>query len=164
MHPQIESAFNEAENRYLHPEELGVITQYVESLPKRMHAYRTLRDKEMTIMQQVADQLVKTLPGETTEALERSIKNALLVMRYCAMGMLLNNEAFVKERLHTWMGQSMKAYHSQTIDFALYELLTQSLNQSLTPQQLSFFNPMLAAAQAEFLPQDQPLTAAALGW
>lgn len=164
MHPHIESAFNEAEHRYLQPEELGTITQYVESLPKRMDAYCTLRDQEMTIMQQVADQLVKNLPGESIEALERSIKNALLVMRYCAMGMLLNDESFVKERLHTWMGQTMKAYHSQTIDSALYSLLSQHLNQSLTPQQLSFFNPMLVAAQAEFLSQDEPLTAAVLGW
>jgi len=164
MYPQLESAFNEAEHRYLQPEELSAITQYVSSLPKRMDAYCALRDKEIGIMQQVADQLVRTLPGETTEALERSIKNALLVMRYCAMGMLLNDETFVKERLQTWMGQTMKAYHSQAVDSALYLLLTQYLNQSLTLQHLSSFNPMLAIAQAQYFQPDEALTAAALGW
>ncbi|MDG2617959.1 hypothetical protein P7L53_17090 [Thermoleptolyngbya sichuanensis XZ-Cy5] len=162
MHPQIDALFDEAENRYLKPEELAVLSQYVESLPARLDAYCSLRDREITIMQQAADRLVAELPGESTETLERSVKNALLVLRHCATAMLMNDEAFLKDRLQP-MAQMIQAYDSQRIDSALFRLLSQSLSQHLAPQQVKFLLPMLAIAQSDLhLSGEAPLTATAL--
>ena len=122
MHPQIETIFDEAEHRYLKPEELGVINQYVNSLPERLDTYRMLRDRELEIMQQVADQLEAALPNETVENLERSLKNALLLLRYSAMGMLLNDEAFVQSRLLSWLMTTISIHNTQAIDTALFPL------------------------------------------
>lgn len=161
MHSQIETVFDEAENRYLKPEELGVLSQYVSSLPIRLTAYRSLRDHELAVMQAVADKLVAELPQEKTEMIERSIKNALLMLRYCAMGVLLNDERFVRSRLGGWMGQSIQFYDSSTIDSVLYRLLDQALSRTLNAEQMELLRPMLAIAR-EVLKIDQP--AAALGW
>ncbi|HEY9645964.1 MAG TPA: phycobilisome protein [Chroococcidiopsis sp.] len=161
MHPQLQSIFDEAENRYLKPEELGTVSQYVESLPSRLETYRKMRDSELSVMQQVADQLQVELPNEKVEHLERSIKNALLVLRYCAMGMLLNDEDFVKSRLLSWLQENVKAYNSQTIDSALYRLLNQGLNQTFSPQQMALLNPMLSLAQDALLGQP---TISSIGW
>lgn len=155
MHPQIETIFDEAENRYLNANELAFLGQYVESLPERLETYRKIRDSEIDIMQQVADQLEVEMPQEKVETLERSIKNALLVLRFCSMGMLLNDEKFVQDRLLNWLAQTVKVYNTQVIDTALYRLLDQKLQQNFTPQQMSLFSPMLTMAQATVLGQTE---------
>ncbi|HEY9621863.1 MAG TPA: hypothetical protein V6C78_16015 [Crinalium sp.] len=163
MDKKLENIFDDAENRYLNPDELGVLSQYVDSLPDRLDAYRTLRDREIDVMQKVVDQLQAELPQESIDTLERCIKNALLTLRYCAMGMLLNDEELVRTRLTGWLGQMAKVYNTQAIDSALYRLLEQELSQALNPQHMAFLKPMLTLAQ-EILFGQEPLTAAALGW
>lgn len=147
MHPQIEALFDEAENRYLKADELQLLNQYVDSLPERLMAYRTLRDRELAIMQHVADQIQAELPNETIEALERAIKNALLTLRYCAMGMLMNDESFVRDRLMSWLGGAMAQYNNSTINQSLYRLLNQELSQNLGPQAMNLLTPQLVLAQ-----------------
>lgn len=164
MHPQIEAIFDDAETRYLKPEELKLITQYVQSLPERLEVYRTLRNQELEVMQWVADQLQAQMPQEAQELLERSIKNALLMLRYCSMGMLLNDEALVKERFLRWVSQSAEVYNTEKIDTALYRFLNQRLAKVLGAQQMSFLSPMLEMAQNALLPQSEPANGAALGW
>ncbi len=151
MHPQIDTIFDNAEKRYLKPEELDVLNQYVDSLPGRLETYRILRDQEVDIMQPVADQLQAALPNEKQEDLERSIKNALLMLRYCSMSMLLNDESFVKERLLSWLEKSALVYKTYSIDSTLYRFLNQRLSQTLTPQQLNLLKPPLALAQSSLL-------------
>jgi hypothetical protein len=151
MHPQIEAIFDEAENRYLTPDELGLISQYVDSLPERLEAYRTLRDRELEVMQRVADQLQAAMPQEDVKNLERSIKNALLLLRYCAMGMLLDDESFVKDRLLGWLQGTLSSYNIQAIDSTLYRLLNQQLSQTLSASQLNLFTPILTMAQNSLL-------------
>jgi len=153
MHPQLEAIFDEAENRYLKPEELSVINHYVNSLPDRIDAYRAVRDQELEIMQQVADQLQVEMPQEKVENLERSIKNALLMLRYCAMGMLLNDESFVQERLVNWLGKTSSIHNTHAIDTVLYSLLNQRLSQVLNATQLSLINLQLTKAQSILLQQ-----------
>jgi len=147
MHPQIEALFDQAESRYLKPEELGLLNQYVDSLPARLTAYRTLRDRELDVMQPVADQLQVELPQEKIEHLERAIKNALLTLRYCAMGMLLNDETFVKERLSSWLGGTMSLYNNPTINSTLYRLLHQQISTVLGNPTTSLITPHLLMAQ-----------------
>ncbi|XGW00182.1 MAG: hypothetical protein ACAF41_14750 [Leptolyngbya sp. BL-A-14] len=151
MHPQIETIFDEAEHRYLKAEELGVINQYVSSLPERLETYRALRDRELEIMQQVADQLEAALPQESVENLERSLKNALLLLRYSAMGMLLNDEAFVQERLVDWLTKTMSLHDTRTIDTALFRLLNQRLMQAFTTKQINLIGPYIAKVQTAIL-------------
>lgn len=153
MHPQIQALFDEAEHRYLKPDELSVINQYVDSLPERLNAYRHLRDQELTVMQKVAEQLQQELPQEKIENLERTIKNALLMLRCCGMAMLLADTAYLQERLLNWVGQSMQVYNTAPIDAVLYRLLNQQLSQSLPSKQLSLLSPLLVMAQKTLLQQ-----------
>lgn len=156
MHPQIEALFDQAESRYLKAEELGLLNQYVDSLPARLTTYRTLRDRELDIMQPVADQLQRELPQEKIEHLERALKNALLTLRYCAMGMLLNDDTFVKERLVSWLGGTMSLYNNPTINSTLYRLLHQQLSEVLGNSATGLLTPHLLMAQTllhELTPQ-----------
>ncbi len=153
MHPQLETLFEQAESRYLKPEELNLLNQYVESLPERLETYRQLRDREVEIMQAVADQLTDQFPNEDTAILERSLKNALLMLRYCAMSMLLNDDSFVKDRLVSWLSRTVQTYNSQKTDAVLYKLLNQQLSKTLNAKQISLLKPPLTLAQTTLLTQ-----------
>lgn len=166
MQSQLEAIFDEAETRYLKPEELTVLSQFVDSLPERVEAYRTIRDQEIQLLQQVADRLEAEFPQEKTEVLERSLKHGILTLRYCALGMLLNDESLVQKRLIDWLNQMVEVYNTRAIDTALYRLLEQGLNQTLSQKQLALLKPFLsltanalAGSQAK---QAEPLTAANL--
>jgi hypothetical protein len=154
MHPQIDALFDEAESRYLKSEELNIISQFVDSLPERLEAYRSLRDQELDIMQQVADQLQAQMPQEKVEDLERCIKNALLTLRYCAMGMLLNDENLIKERLLNWLSQTAQIYDTQKIDHVLYQLLNQQISRTLDPKHVNLLSPMVTLAQTTILQKE----------
>lgn len=151
MHPDIEALFDEAENRYLKSEELSLLNTYVDSLPERLETYRQLRNREVEIMQPVADELEAALPKESQENLERSLKNAILLLRHCAMSMLLSDENFVRNRLLTWIEKTSRVYNTQGIDRVLYPLLERRLSQVLTAQQLSLIKPPLTMAQSALL-------------
>ncbi len=155
MQSPIEAVFDEAESRYLKTEELRSLGKYVVSLPERISAYRALRDQELMIMQQVADQLQIKLPDTKLDALERSLKNGILVLRYCAMGMLLADEAFVRSRLLHWLSDSIRLHGTQAIDFTVYSLTLQTLKATLTPKQMAALEPFITLVQSAFT-QPQP--------
>lgn len=158
MHPQIESLLDQAENRYLNPEELVLLDKYVSSLPDRLETYRRLRDHEVAIMQQAVDQLQAEMPQVQTADLERSIKNALLVVRYCAMSMLLDDETFTRERLLGWLSRNVQVYNTQAIDRALYRHLEKALTQALGPKAMSLLQPFLVMSRDAILASNPSVT------
>ncbi len=164
MPSPIEAVLDEAENRYLKPEELKDVTTYVMSLSDRADAYRAVRDYELTVMQQVADQLQAEMPRATTAAIEHSLKNGILVLRYCAMSMLLDDETFVQTRLLNWLSESIQTQDAGAINAALYPLMIQSLTQKLTSKELTFVEPLLTLAQNALLQstETEMLTVAAM--
>jgi Phycobilisome protein len=153
MQPIIDGIFDEADGHFLKAEGLSEINRYVKSLPDRITAYRVLRDREIDIMQKAADRLEADFPNEPTAALERSITNALLLLRHAAMAMLMNDERFLQERLIDWLGESIRIHGTLAIDAALQRLLCQQLERAMSPQHMSLLNPFLKTAQAAILPQ-----------
>lgn len=161
MYPQLLSVFDEAENRYLKPEELKLVGQYVASMPERLDTYRNLRERELEVMQAVANQLQAEMPQVSEEVLERCLKNALLMLRYCALSLLLNDEAIVEQRFLSWIAPLAKLYDTKAIDSKLYRLLNQQLSKALSAKQMSYLSPSLALAQESLLSQSASGNAAA---
>jgi hypothetical protein len=159
MYPQIAAIFNNAENRYLKPEELKLIGQYVASMPERLDTYRNLRERELEIMQAVVDQLQAEFPQESEANLERCIKHALLMLRYCALSLLANDETIVQHRFLDWVIPLTKVYETKAIDAKLYRLLNQQLAKALTAKQMSYLSPSLSLAQEALLSQSMPAVA-----
>ncbi len=153
MHAQIAAVLDEAENRYLKPDEIKLIGQYVASMPDRLDTYRNLRDRELEIMQAVAEQLQTEFPQERQETLERCLKNALLMLRYAALSLLVNDETIVQHRFLDWVKPLSSAYETKAIDGKLYRLLNQQLSKALTSKQMSYLSPSLSLAQDGLLSQ-----------
>lgn len=147
---KLDALFEAPDKHYLDANDLNVLSQYVSSIPERVNVYRALRDQEISVMQAVADALQQQ--SSQSEALvERSVRNGLMVLRYVAMAMLLDDPGFVEERLRGWLPEIIKAYETQALDRQLFQLLEQKLATVLTPPQLHLLKPNLDKAQAIML-------------
>lgn len=158
----IDGIFDEAENRYLKPEELRDLGQYVSSLTARMSTYRAVRDHEVAMVQKVADQLELEMPGVAIATVERSIKNAMLSLRYCAMAMLSQNESLVEKQLLPWLKESVQLHNTAEVDAVVFSLLKQQLRLSLNAQQMAMFEPFLALVEVTPALEEDLLTIAGM--
>ena len=127
MMPKIQELISQAQDRYLASDELGLMESYVSSLPDRLMLYKQIRDREINILQAVADQVPTELPSVSEEELETGIKNLILVLRYSSMAMLLNDENFLKQRLLNWLEGIMSMRDMRRLNEILYKLLNQGL-------------------------------------
>jgi hypothetical protein len=151
MIAKIQNLINQSQDRYLAPDELGIMEGYVNSLPDRLNLYKQIRDREVEILQAVADQVSLELPNISDAELEVGIKNLLLVLRYCSMSMLLNDENFLKERLLNWLEGIMSMRDMRRLNEALYKLLNQALRQQFSPAQLNLIQPLITSAQVTLI-------------
>ncbi|CAN1213376.1 hypothetical protein TUMEXPCC7403_24435 [Tumidithrix helvetica PCC 7403] len=151
MSSQVQDLIDQANERYLGTEEIGLLQSYVTSLPERLALYKLLRDRELEILQAVADRVEEEMPKQDTADLERGIKNLVLVMRYCAMSMLLNDENFLKQKLLGWLEQIMSAHDLRRLNETLYKSLNQVLKKELSASQLALVQPLITAAQVTLI-------------
>jgi hypothetical protein len=151
MMPKIQELINQAQDRYLASDELGLMENYISSLPDRLKLYKLIRDREIDILQAVANQVPTELPNVTDEELESGIKNLILVLRYSSMAMLLNDENFLKQRLLNWLEGIMSMRDMRRLNEALYKLLNQGLKKQFSPTQLLLIQPFITAAQVTLI-------------
>ncbi|OKH28016.1 phycobilisome protein [Chroogloeocystis siderophila] len=150
MHSEIKSLLYEAEDHYLNPEEITTAKLCIASLQVRLETYELLRDQEVAIFQPIADQLLVTF-AQNQRDLEQALKRGLLVLRYCTMAMLLNNQEFLRQRLLEWLIDIVQAYQTQAIETNIYQLLQNQLPEHLNAQQLALLQPFLAQAATTLL-------------
>lgn len=151
MMPKIQELINQAQDRYLASDELGLMEGYISSLPDRLKLYKQIRDREIDILQSVADQVPTELPNVTDEELESGIKNLILVLRYSSMAMLLNDENFLKQRLLNWLEGIMSMRDMRRLNETLYKLLNQGLKKQFSSTQLTLIQPLITAAQVTLI-------------
>ncbi len=147
MTPVIDSVFDEAENRYLKPSELKEVNVYVASLNERVMVYRLMRDRELTLMQTVADQLTKQLPNEPISRVEQSLKMAMLALRHSCMAMLTEDPNYLEQRFLPWLRESSEIHGTPVVDSLLYSALRQQLSQMFNDRQMALLATYLDEVQ-----------------
>lgn len=148
MNSKLEALFEQPGKRYLDAADLNILSQYASSIPERLKVYRLLRDQEVVLLQPVADLLQQQRPDLSATVLERSLRNGLLLLRYVALAMLMDDPAYISARLQSWLPEMIQSYNSQAVDLALHELLSQRLAQLLLAPQFNLLRPSLEQAKA----------------
>ncbi|BAC09852.1 phycobilisome protein [Thermosynechococcus vestitus] len=148
MHTELMNLYYKAEENYLSNVDIKVFRHHIESLQQRLSTYEFLRDHEIEIFQPVADALQKQYPTETPQTLEQVLRQAIALLRYAAMAMLLNNPEFLQHRLLEWLTEVVKAHQTQTLWRSCHELLSDRLKEMLTDAQQDLILPLLDQAQA----------------
>lgn len=147
MHPELLSLLETAEQRYLEPKEIELYRRHAASLNRRLQTYEMLREQETTIFQAIADRLVKALPNESQENLERCLKYWLLIVRYSATAMLINDLSYLHNRLQDWVKGLLETYETYQIDVQVYDLLMQELKNYLSQDDVRLLDPVLEKAK-----------------
>lgn len=155
MHPEIEVLLDQAENRFLKAEELTAFKRQAATLAQRLKIYEFLREKEASIFQPVANKLQEAFPDEKQEILERSLKHWLLILRYCAMAMLLNDRDFLEQRLLDWISGLVEAHQTQKIELTICNLLQNRIKEMLSEQARAILQPFLDQAQSILIQGNQ---------
>ena len=134
------------DRNYLTAEEVGVLNQYVGSLAERVRTYRQLREWEATLIQGLVDQLPVEVQKDT-RPLEQSIKQTILILRYAALGMLVDDANLGHRRLEGWLPTMVTVHQTHTIDVLLNRSLNQQLSRLLSASQFILLKPALESAQ-----------------
>jgi hypothetical protein len=151
MHSEMKVLFDRAEENYLSPSDMIVFKHQINRLSKSLETYKYLRDREVDIFQSVVERFSETSSQINPRILEQAIKDWLLIIRYGAMAMLLNNPQFLEHRLLEWLSDRVKAHQLQEIETQLYHLLIAELKQSLTEDQFEAIEPFLTQAKTTLL-------------
>jgi hypothetical protein len=147
MYLELEDIIHQAEEKYLQDENLEVFSSHISSLRERMETYELIREGELEVFQAVANRLLEKFPKEKPVKIEQSLKHWLLITRYCAMAMLLNNPEFLQRRLLEWLTDIVKAHDLQVIENNLVNILLQELRGKLSEKQVGYFKPFVEQAK-----------------
>lgn len=151
MHPELKNLLYEAEEEYLQGEKFQAFNTQISSLSQRLETYELLRDRELAIFQPIVEQISSDFAQENQKTLEHSLKHWVLIMRYCAMAMLVNNPEFLQHRLLEWLTDLVQTYQLQSIEKAIYQLLQTQLSIFLDEQQRILFQPFLEQAKTTLI-------------
>jgi hypothetical protein len=83
--------------------------------------------------------------------LERTMRHWLLIVRHCAMAVLINDQKFLSERLLEWLSGFVEAYNSQSLNITTYEILSSHLKEILPEQAFTLLEPFLHEVQVRLL-------------
>ena len=148
MYPEIAALVDRAEEHYLDSKDIETLRHHTASLTQRLNTYETIREQEIDIFQPVADRLLAAFPTQEQASLEKVLQHWLLILRYCAMAMLSNNQDFLRQQLQDWFQGLVKAHDLQPIEAKLYQLLQARLKELLSEQGVELLEPFLAQAEA----------------
>lgn len=151
MYPELETIIHQAEERYLDDQILDNFSTEINTLRERLIIYQLIRDNEITLFQGVADNLLHDYSQENPKNLEKSLKYWLLITRYCAIAMLLNNHEFLDRRLLEWLTDIIQTNELTAIQHALYNLLMKEITKLVTAKQLVYLQPFFDQAKTTLL-------------
>lgn len=151
MHSDISQFLYKAEDAYLENQDVALYRYNVATMSHCLKGYKTMRDQEIHVFQLIADELEDTYPSETRETLEEAIKQWVLLSRYCAMAMLLNNSDYLEQRLNNWFKDLIQFRTVAEIDQTIYEFLLENLEDVMTEQQYDLLMPYLTQVKQSLL-------------
>ncbi len=155
MYTELRELLYDAEEHYLQSQEIDKLRQNVQSLKERLAIYKALRDREREIFQNVANQLEKELNPQEVEQLPKAIRQWATILRYLAMGMLLNSHEFIQRRILEWITPVIEAHSRLSLDRQTYQALKSELKNLFPEKQWQILQPFLLQVEQTMLRSDE---------
>jgi hypothetical protein len=146
----LETLLDGADGAYANSQDLRNLEHAMSSWAERKTAYLAVQTNEATIIDR-AMQLMEASDGfpdvrKMNEIrLSQCRRDITLALRYYALGMLMQDEAMLKDRFIYWQKnvlQAMGLHHYQGIDFVL-----EAICWKLPPEQANLFKPYFKIGQ-----------------
>jgi len=146
MNTQFESMFSEAEGRYLLAGETRKLDNYAKSLENRIAAMQALEQAESKILEETNSALFRAMPeleSNHFEAVSKSERDMRLVLRYCALAMVRDDQGYLEEKLLHWLRTILHAFKfPRALDIA-YRTLAERTEAHLEPQHAALVVPYI---------------------
>ena len=159
MYTELRELLYDAEDHYLQSGEIEKLRENVGSLKEKLAIYKDLRNQEIDVFQAIANELEKELSPTEIEQLPELIVNWATILRYVAMGMLLNSNEFIHRRILEWINPVIQAHNRVSLDNQVYKLLCLSLKDKLEAKQWQTLQPFLLEVEQTILRSDNAIVA-----
>jgi len=159
MYTELRELLYDAEDHYLQSGEIEKLRENVGSLKEKLAIYKNLRNQEIDVFQAIANELEKKLSPTEIDQLPELIVNWATILRYVAMGMLLNSNEFIHRRILEWINPVIQAHNRVSLDNQVYKLLCLSLKDKLEAKQWQTLQPFLLEVEQTILRSDNAIVA-----
>jgi hypothetical protein len=159
MYTELRELLYDAEDHYLQSGEIEKLRENVGSLKEKLAIYKNLRNQEIDVFQAIANELEKKLSPTEIDQLPELIVNWATILRYVAMGMLLNSNEFIHRRILEWINPVIQAHSRVSLDNQVYKLLCLSLKDKLEAKQWQTLQPFLLEVEQTILRSDNAIVA-----
>ncbi|TNE49175.1 MAG: hypothetical protein EP343_12910 [Deltaproteobacteria bacterium] len=146
MNTTLEQIFADAEGRYLQNAELEALSQYTQSIPKRMQAMKAIEKVEGPILQEVINEVWRKHPDFESRygmSREKCTRDVGYVLRYCTLAMLRDDTTFLTEKLLYWMRTVLHAFEFNDTINTTYSALMQQAEKFCKAEHYQMIHPYL---------------------
>lgn len=132
-----------ADGGYLDAQGLRSFEQYAQSYSARLETYQNLRDQSPALIIQALRKLAQTYPELVQKHGQRCQYDMTEVVRYIALSILRDDEAFFKEQMMDWLDTILMAHKRQNHCTVAYRHLQDAMNATLPPASGMLIRPYL---------------------
>lgn len=146
MNQAIMTMFSDAEGRYLASEEIDQISDYVASLDRRIAAMQAVQAAEQRILDDALERTFQQLPKTKSyggEFRDKASRDVGLVLRYCTMAMVRDDEKLLKDKLLYWLRTILQSFFSRKYMDVTYRELASSCERHLDQAHVQLLAPYL---------------------
>lgn len=132
-----------ADGRYLSPQELDPLEQYLESYKNRVDTYQQLRDLSEKLVLHALRKLAQTHPELIQQHGQRCKYDMTEVLRYIALSILRDDEVFFKEQMMSWLDTILLAHRKTGPCTIAYRALQEAIASTLPASGNSLVRPYM---------------------
>lgn len=143
----LENLIEQSDGSYIQSQDLDVVEKIIHTWGDRRRAYQNIQAREGDIVEKTLARfreeneiLVRSAP----DTILKKCKNDLtLVLRNCAMAMLLQDEELLKDRFLIWMQNIMRALRNQKYNVHIYQIIQDIVMEELPQEEAVLVLPYL---------------------
>jgi Phycobilisome protein len=142
----------ESDGRYASAEELQFLKDYIQSAPQRALTYKTIRDQEAFLLDELYNQ-AKTTDGGSLFKGTQDVSNFFKrdqkhVLRVASASMLFNDLDFLREGLLLWHRTVIKAFGVERPAQVACQVWPNVMGKYLSTDEVSFMSPVVGLIRA----------------
>lgn len=146
MNREIRGMLSDAEGRYLEPTEQSMLKEFADSLDARLESMRAVQAVETEVVETVVETVMEDHPEASAkhdELEDKMRRDVTLVLRYCTMAMVREDESFLEEKLLHWFRTIIEAYEMGEYADTGYSTLVDACEQHLDDEHFRRLRPYL---------------------
>ena len=146
MNAKLNNLFTQAEGRYLSADEMRHLRGYASSLEERLAAMQAVEKAEGRIVQETLDEVWRVHPDFAQRhhmSREKCTRDVTLVLRYCTLAMVQDDDSFLTDKLLHWMRTILHSFKFDSSIDTTYRALPRAAERHLDPKVARLLEPYL---------------------